>query len=199
MKVLLLDTSSSKLIVAICNDEKIIYEKISDSDNNHSKLTMTLIEKAFKENNLEPKDINKIMVAVGPGSYTGIRIGVTIAKTYAWALGIDLIPISSLDLMREGIELSNVIPVIDARRNNYFTKFDNKEMFIDLDTLKEKLHEDVTITGEESLKENFKEFSFCPLNYNLLKTITKHLNDNPVNPHNLKPNYLKLTEAEEKM
>ena len=95
MITLFIDTSTTTLTVALIKDNKVL-EESTVSSSEHSKHTMPEIEKLFKNNNIEPKSVNKIMVTNGPGSFTGIRIGVTIAKTYAWACNINIVPISTL-------------------------------------------------------------------------------------------------------
>ena len=94
MITLFIDTCTEVLNVALIKDG-IILGSSTISSSEHSKHTMPEIEKLFKNNNINPKSVSKIMVTNGPGSFTGIRIGVTIAKTYAWACNINVIPIVS--------------------------------------------------------------------------------------------------------
>ena len=122
MKCLFIDTSYSLLSLALVEDDKVIAETSYDSMNEHSKYTMMGIDKIFKESSMEPHEVDKIMVVNGPGSFTGIRIGVTIAKVYAWALNKKVIPISTL----KAYALSNsgydyYISVLDARRDVIFS------------------------------------------------------------------------------
>ena len=159
-------------------------------------------EKCFEEAGLKPNDIDQIIVAIGPGSYTGIRIGVTIAKTMAWALNKKIIPISSLEFMISGYEEEKLlVPYIDARREAVFTGVYNKNL--------DQLLDDQYITIEKLIEYlKGKDYIFVgddntikctsPL-VNFQKIINKHQNDTGVNPHEVNPHYLKNTEAEENL
>ena len=129
MKILYLDTSSSFLYAGLVFDEKLIDQINERLDKDLSKLALSKISKMFIENNITPDEINKIIVVNGPGSFTGVRIGLTIAKTFAWAKQIPIIPISSLEAMAlsyEEKEVHYVIPIIDARRNFVFFMFTHR-------------------------------------------------------------------------
>ena len=102
MKTLLINTCTNRIIVAIADSEATFSSCNEIIENQMSNIIMTKIEKCFEEAGLKPNDIDQIIVAIGPGSYTGIRIGVTIAKTMAWALNKKIIPISSLEFMISG-------------------------------------------------------------------------------------------------
>ena len=93
---LFLDTSSKKLVVYLVKDKDILYFKELETTNDHSKYLVPFIDEALKQNNLSPKDINKIYVVNGPGSFTGTRIGVTVGKVFAYSIGVKVIPVSSL-------------------------------------------------------------------------------------------------------
>ena len=129
MKILYLDTSSSFLYAAILEDDKVL-EQIKDQlGNNLSSHTLPRVEEMLKVNNVKIDDIGKIICVNGPGSFTGIRIGLTIAKTMAWAKKIPIIAISSLEAMAlssDG-EYNYIVPAIDARRNYvYSTIYDTQ-------------------------------------------------------------------------
>ena len=93
--ILFIDTHDELITIAIKNKNDL-YIKSQESEYSHSVFTMPMIESLFKENNLNVKNLNKIIVVNGPGSFTGIRIGLSIAKTMAYALKIDINTISSL-------------------------------------------------------------------------------------------------------
>ena len=88
---LFLDTSSKKLVVYLVRDKDILYFKELETTNDHSKYLVPFIDEALKQNNLSPKDINKIYVVNGPGSFTGTRIGVTVGKVFAYSIGMYLL------------------------------------------------------------------------------------------------------------
>ena len=85
--ILFIDTHAELITVALKNKDKL-YIKTKESEYSHSVFTMPMIEELFKENNLNVKDLKKIIAVNGPGSFTGIRIGLSIAKTMAYALSI---------------------------------------------------------------------------------------------------------------
>ena len=93
--ILFIDTHASLITIALKN-KKDLFVKTQESEYSHSVFTMPMIESIFKENNLDVHDLKKIIVVNGPGSFTGIRIGLSIAKTMAYALKIDINTISSL-------------------------------------------------------------------------------------------------------
>ncbi len=117
-----IDTANTPLSIAIVENGKIITEENTSTPINHSLRAMSAIEDAFKRSKLEPSEIDQIVVAEGPGSYTGVRIGVTIAKTLAWTLKKPLIGVSSLQsLATNGLFFDGLIcPIIDARRKHVY-------------------------------------------------------------------------------
>ena len=98
MTILALDTSNKTLSVAVELTDGTIIEQTIENTLQHSVLLVPTIEAVFKEAGITAKDLTKIVVAEGPGSYTGLRIGVTVAKTIAKSLGIPLVGVSSLDV-----------------------------------------------------------------------------------------------------
>nr|WP_295975390.1 tRNA (adenosine(37)-N6)-threonylcarbamoyltransferase complex dimerization subunit type 1 TsaB [uncultured Bacillus sp.] len=124
MKVLAIDTSNYSLGVAVTSSEEVIGEYITNLKKNHSVRVMPAIEKLLQDCEMKPADIEKIVVAKGPGSYTGVRIGVTIAKTLAWTLNIPLVGVSSLQVLAAGLGRyfdGGVSPLFDARRGQIYT------------------------------------------------------------------------------
>lgn len=124
MKVLSIDTSNYPLGVALLEGDKIIGEYITNVKKNHSIRVMPAIDMLMKDCDVKPADLDKIVVAKGPGSYTGVRIGVTIAKTLAWTLNIPLAGVSSLEIFAAsaGRYFDGVVsPLFDARRGQIYT------------------------------------------------------------------------------
>ncbi len=202
MKTLVIDTCTNRIIVALADNSTIFSFCNEIVENQMSNIIMEKVDKCFKEANLKPNDIERILVAVGPGSYTGIRIGVTIAKTFAWALKKEIVPISSLEIMISGYnENKLLVPYIDARRNACFGAiYDNnlnkvlKDQYILIDNLKNKLKgKEFIFVSDDNLIESKKP------KIDIIKLINKHQDDKSVNPHSLNPVYLKKTEAEENL
>lgn len=199
MKSLFINTSSFYMSLAILEDDKLLYKKEEEILVDMASKIIPEIELSFNNVPFELKDINKIFVVNGPGSFTGVRVGVTVAKTIAWALKKDVIPLSSLELLATtSVENNHVISAIDARRGYVFAGVYDKDLNVimpDKYVLKADLEDylnDGTIVSYDKL-----DGASMPV-IDIVKIVEKHKNDAPINPHALKPNYLKLTEAEEK-
>jgi tRNA threonylcarbamoyladenosine biosynthesis protein TsaB len=124
MTVLAIDTSNQALGVALYDENKVIGEYITNLKKNHSIRIMPAIQMLMKDCERTPRDLTKIVVAKGPGSYTGVRIGVTIAKTLAWSLRLPLVGISSLEILAAGAGRyfnGAVAPIFDARRGQVYS------------------------------------------------------------------------------
>lgn len=198
---LVIDTCNSNLTVALIRDNSIlsIYNERIFTD--LSTKIFPVMQEVFIKANIEPKDIDTIFVANGPGSFTGIRIGVTVAKTYAWTLNKKIISFSSLEMMATTkVNKDYIVPVIDARRDYVYAGIYNEHL--------DNIMKD-TYIGIEDLKRGLQGKSYKIISYdefeqletiipaiNVLKIVEKHKNDSGTNPHSLNPNYLKLTEAE---
>lgn len=224
MKVLAIDTSNQTLALALSQDQNIIEDYVENVQQNHSMTLMTAIDNLLKKNNWHPKELERIIVAQGPGSYTGLRIGVTTAKTLAWTLGIDLVGVSSLaSLAANATEFKGmIVPLFDARRRNVYTgmyQWQNDQLV----TIKEDRHIELTTWLEELHKvegpllfvgEDVEGFateiaaSFGESAINREAVINKVSGsslvrlgaqiDAVVEQENFIPKYLKLVEAEEK-
>lgn len=206
MRYLYLDTSSSFLYAGIIEDNKLIDSICEEMASDLSKIALLKISNMFTNNNLKPNDIDKILVVNGPGSFTGIRVGITIAKTYAWGLKKDITTVTSLEAMAISSNFEGYkVPLIDARRGYvYASIFDenNNEIFkachISLELLKEKINElgnDVVIITNDDIDLEYNKEKYKP---DILKIVQNYKDRENVNPHLVNPEYLKLTEAEEK-
>ena len=126
MPVLAIDTSNKTLSVAIVKDEGMIVEQTVPDTLQHSVKLMPAIQEVLQESQVSMQELTGVIVAKGPGSYTGLRIGVTVAKTLAKTLHIPLKAVSSLQAIVANVvevvpEGAYVVPFFDARRNNIFT------------------------------------------------------------------------------
>ena len=123
MKIAAFDTSSKALTLAILEDETLLAQMTLNIKKNHSITLMPAIDFLMNSLDMKPTDLDRIVVAQGPGSYRGLRMGVATAKTLAHTLKIELVGVSSLlALVPEQVE-GLVIPVMDARRNNVYAGF----------------------------------------------------------------------------
>ena len=203
MKYLYIDTSSAYLYTGIVEEDKLLIEKKKYLGHELSKESLYIVSEMFEEANLSVDDIDKIIVVNGPGSFTGIRIGLTFAKVYAWAKKIEITSISSLDAMAISTNIStNKVPMLNARRGYVYTGiyskdnellFDNSYIKIDefMNSLN-KLDDYKIISNDEEIELDKIEY-----NPNILEIVSYYKNKESINPHELNPNYLKKTAAEE--
>lgn len=207
MKILYLDTSSSFLYCAIVKNDECIGELKLKLDKDLSSLALSQIHNLFITTSTKPEDIDKILVVNGPGSFTGIRVGLAIVKTFAWGLNKKISTISSLEAMAVSNKnnYEYFIPIIDARRGYVYSGIYDKEgneilkgQYINLDVLK------VTV---DNLPGSFVFISndnidILPLEKyepDFITIVNKYKNKEEINPHAVDALYLKLTEAEEKL
>ena len=209
MICLFFDTASEKLKVSLIKDDEIIYDKEMINKNDHSSYLVPCIDEAFKSNNIDFKDLDRIIVGIGPGSFTGTRISITVAKVYASMLNIPIFGISSLEMMIYGNEgYDYYVPIIEEKKDNlYYGIYDkNKKRVVeDSYTNKEDLYEILSkyegkillISHNSSEYENYdytvEKINPVEINKNIL------INNKEENPHLLKPNYIKKIEAESKL
>lgn len=142
MKILAVDTSSKNCSVAIVEvDENknfnVIVEKNSDDEKTHSQKLMPLVDSALKENNLSLNDINLLACCLGPGSFTGIRIGIATVKAFADAKNIPTVGVTSLESLAYNVGIKNltcnehlsnnsnlntiICPIIDCKNENVYS------------------------------------------------------------------------------
>lgn len=205
MMSLFLDTSNSKLIVSVINEEKNMVKTFYNDElkADLSVRIFEIIQKCIDDAEILPTDIDKIYIVTGPGSFTGVRIGVTIAKTFAWAKNKKIIPISSLQtLASTKFETPYVVTMIDARRDCVYSGIYDRNLnsvladsYISLESLKNNLPKDGLCTFVTDDNINFFD-NTIKSNIDVLKIVNKHKNDTSINPHEINPRYLKMTEAE---
>lgn len=199
---LFLDSSDKKVIGALLSGGKLIDSIIEENDNHLSEKFLPMIERIIAKNQLQIDNIDAIYVINGPGSFTGVRVGVTTAKVMAWGLKKRIIPISELALLATTLTNKKyIVPYIDARRNAVYAGIYDKNLnsvmadaYISIDNLMKKIDhiEDVEFVSYY----NNIEHTIEP-NIDIEKIVQKHYNDEGINPHQVVPNYLKRTEAEE--
>ena len=120
MNFLAVDTSGNHLVVAACKDGEIFFGKIENCAMKHSTSLMGVIDETLKRGNLSTSECDFFAAAVGAGSFTGIRIGISVAKGFALAHGKKTLPITSFDTIAyNGIEKKQLC-VIDALHGSYY-------------------------------------------------------------------------------
>lgn len=129
MCLILLDSSVDKLAVGISNKNQLLDFIMYLAWQKQSEMMVYELDKLLKKNNIEKEDIEGIVVSIGPGSYTGVRIALTIAKTISLALSVPIYPISSLRVL--SIESKPTICLINARSNrSYFAVYKDDEAIV---------------------------------------------------------------------
>lgn len=200
--ILYIDTCYKVLNIALYENSKILSSYIVKLENNMTDLTLRYVQKIFEDAKKDISLLSKVIAVNGPGSFTGIRIGLTIAKTIAFSLNIPIITISKLTTMAISSDKEYKVPIISAMRSFIFASiFRNnqiifKEAYINQEELNNKLKEinnyvyitydDLSSQNKETAKVNFEKVINYALN---LKSTPVELVD---------ANYLKKTEAEER-
>ena len=212
MNYLLLDTSNKPMSLAVMQDDNVLVEHTTNLKRNHSIQLMPAIQSILQEAGIDKRALDAIVAAKGPGSYTGLRIGVTMAKTLAYALQTKLYGVSSLEALAATLpDLQPgllIVPVMDARREAVYTGvycyrngqletvLEDQYMTIeDLNTYLIESQKDFIFTGNDL--EKIKPL----LDGKLVETLPQaskmiDLIHEPENIHTFHPDYLKLSEAE---
>ena len=150
MIVLAISTSSNICSVALSNENECIKELNITDTKTHSENLMPLIDRVLKEANLTLDDINLLACDVGPGSFTGIRIGISTIKAFAEFKNIPIIPVSSLEALAYNVKAEKYIcSLIDARNNQVYCGFFNSEY---------NLIDEYIADSIENVKEKFTKF-----------------------------------------
>lgn len=157
-RIILIETSTSLCSTALVEDGKVVCERISDEPRAHASKTALFVSEMLSEKGLKVSDCGAVAVSKGPGSYTGLRVGVSTAKGLCFGAGIPMISVGTLDtlvwqaldgnMLPEGCRY--IIPMIDARRMEVYTGIftpDGKQIsptvaqIIDADSFKDQLAE----------------------------------------------------------
>lgn len=222
MKILGIETSSKVCAVALSENDKLIKEKILEDENTHSVKLMPLVDELLKETKTELKDIELFSCDKGPGSFTGIRIGIATVKAFLDATNKKAIGVSSLEILAYNSTNDGIIcSIIDARNNNvYCGFFERKDNIIKqigklkFDTIENILEEakkmkgKITFIGDAS--KNYKEQIVetmgkqaifetevaNKLNARNINSISYIKRDEAVDTNKLLPDYLRKSNAE---
>ncbi|MCA0970420.1 tRNA (adenosine(37)-N6)-threonylcarbamoyltransferase complex dimerization subunit type 1 TsaB [Halobacillus litoralis] len=220
MNILAIDTSNYVMGVAIVKDGVVAGEYVTHLKKNHSIRLMPAVDALMKETGVAPEELDRIAVAHGPGSYTGVRIGLTTAKTMAWSLDIPVVGVSSLEAVaRQGAFFDGyVAPFFDARRGLVYTGLYDADMNVvkeeknvlmedwlkELSELDQKIlfvSQDLSV-HEELIREILGSRAVLPsYPYHYSRPSLIALSGEKKEPgtvHELVPNYLRIPEAEQK-
>lgn len=203
MKILTIDTSSKNAIVAITEDEEKIIELNNEEEKTHSQKLMPMIDEAFQKSNLSLDDIGLIVCCLGPGSFTGVRIGIATAKAFADSKNISVVGVNSLEALAYSMNVEgNICAIIDAGHENAYVGYYaiKKDENGNLQTVQEELTF-LNLT-DEKLKEIQKKYKIANAqNTGLGITIaklgyTKYKNGKSGDSSILSPVYLRKSQAE---
>lgn len=223
MKILAIDTSSKICSVSILEDKNVIIEKHNDDEKTHSQKLMPIIDETLKESNLNLDNIELLACSQGPGSFTGIRIGISTVKAFADVKHIQIIGVTSLEALAYNIQTDGLIAtLIDAKHDNvYFALFELKDGVYS--SVIEPISDSITnvinklqpyinnlifvgdgaVVHKELLLSNFPNCNFASDIENVQTSISigksafdKYNSDNYEPSYTLSPIYLKKSQAE---
>ena len=168
----------------------------------HSVYTTKFIKDALDSAKIDANDIDKIMTVVGPGSFTGVRIGVAIAKTYGYLIKKEITPISSLKMLALSAGKDElVMSIIPANKNSYYMGIYDKDYNIiepERNITKEEVlslankYNPYIVSPNESVIGNFR---INKQKLDVLKIVNYYQDKETINYHKIVPNYLKLPQA----
>lgn len=189
MYTLFISTFRELIEIALLKDGKMITKKEQISNRNHSIYTIPLIEEILKENEITTRDLNEIIVIDGPGSFTGVRLGITVAKMLAYTLNIKIKTISSIEALASGKNENKMIITITDPKGKYFGIFDNGKLINKLSYLSKADYESFINTNYKEYTELNDDKLDIEAIYNYSKNIETQ------NPHIVKARYIKGIEA----
>ena len=165
MKTLAFDTCLDKTYITLNDGDKIIKSEIifSDGENYHSAYLISTIVKVLKEAGLEPKDLDIIATDIGPGSFTGIRACVTVARVLAQQLNIKAVGVSSLEILSQ-ILGDNDLVALDARKNKAYIYDGEVKGAIELEEV-DKIVKGRRVITDNSLKSRLSQNAELAISY----------------------------------
>lgn len=212
MKTLFIDSSRKSLSIALAKDDELLFVSNVESYSKHSNYLINEINNILNRFSYTPNDIDNFIVLNGPGSFTGVRVGVTVCKTLAWALSKKLYQLNNLEALKVGIKSEVVISIIpDKKDYSYVGLYSDNEILnytnIDDDIFNIK-NKNITLVSMEAndFINNLKEKLSLNNNvivkiindYDYLKVINYASSKPNINPHLAEPIYLKKIDAEKK-
>lgn len=189
MYTLFISTFDKEINIGLLKNGEVLETLKKESMRNHSMYVMPMIDSILKNNNINASFLNEIIVVNGPGSFTGVRIGVTIAKTLAYTLDIPIKTITSLESFAVSVDSDkNKLSVISDLKGKYVGYFSSDNKLIeDYKYLKNNDYEEYIKDKEEYLIDN--------TNFDLVKIYNYLKNVESINPHLVNPIYIKGIDA----
>lgn len=182
MYTLFIDTHNEFIKIILFRNGKILENKENNSSMQHSVCAMPMIEEILKNNNITSSDLNEIIVVNGPGSFTGVRIAVTIAKTFSYLLDIPIKVINTLEMKAIFVNSNKKIVIEDEKNGKYIGMFDQEN----------KLIEDYKYLKNSEYEEFQKDNNITKVDNIDYEKVYEYLkNKDSLNPHGVKPLYIK--------
>lgn len=185
MYTLFIDTHNELIKIILFKDGKIISDKEKMSNMQHSVYTMPMIDETLKEHNLKSTDLNEIVVVNGPGSFTGVRIGVTIAKTMAYLLNIPIKVIDTLKMQALLIDSDKKIVIEKEKNGKYLGIFAKDNNVI----------EQYKYLKNSEFEDFIKNNNIDEVKIDYEKLYEKIKDEKNINPHAVNPLYIKVIEV----
>ena len=183
MYTLFIDTHYKNILLVLFKDNSLLDKSELVDVKSTSVETMPALISLLKKSNLNPSDLNKLAVCIGPGSFTGTRIGVTIAKTLAYSLNIPIVTLTSIDLIGLNINESSYVGVLE--NNGAFVALYDKKIVDDIKYFKNSEYND--------FKASNNVVEDVLMDYNKLINFINNLKE--INAHDVNPLYVKTIEA----
>nr|WP_300004196.1 tRNA (adenosine(37)-N6)-threonylcarbamoyltransferase complex dimerization subunit type 1 TsaB [Tissierella sp.] len=227
MKVLGIDTSTKVATIAVIDEDRVIGEYSLSKDMSHSEKIMPMIKEVLDNVDIKIEEIDLFAVGVGPGSFTGLRIGAATMKSFAHLFDKPIIGVSTLEALAYNMNLNNyiIMPMLDARRDRVYTalyKFDGLEMeelegskILEIDDIEDELksYRDIIVNGEGSLiyKDEIKtslgeKVRFSSLGQNVPRAVNicelalkKYHKGEIDDMYSLTPDYIRPSQAEREL
>ena len=165
MNILAFDTCLDKTYITLSNNDKVVKSEVilSDGENYHSAYLISTIVKILKEAGLTPKDLDMVATDIGPGSFTGIRACVTVARVLAQQLDIKAVGVSSLEILSKILGGDDLV-ALDARKNKAYV-YDGKILgAIELEEA-DKIVKGRKLITDNSLLERFSQYTDKAVSY----------------------------------
>jgi len=186
---LFIDTHDKDINLALYKNEEILDKNIKESERHHSDFIMPMLKELLDRNSITVHDLNEIYVVNGPGSFTGVRLGVTIAKTLAFTLNIPIKTITSLEMFAISANTAkDKIVIIEDLKGVFGAKFDKENNIIDDYFYKSNDEYKSYLEKQENIIVVNNNIDFNKI-YNFMKSKETTI------PHKVNPIYIKTIEA----
>lgn len=200
MKCLAIDTSGSHLSVLIIDGENTYSKHIKNCNLQHSVVAMVEVEKLLITANLDVKDIDVFACVVGPGSFTGIRIGISMVKAFAFANNKKVLAITSFDVLAYNNYRGKNLTIIDAKHDNYYIcGYDNYSVIENPRFVSLTMLDAVKNDYDNILISNDNEYFIknCDLELGFINAVKNNLRNATYDRESLTALYIRKSQAEE--